>query len=78
MNFSIFSLISGLIALAGKIFDWLHTKDLVDAGKAREDLAALQKQVQDAQVAIAAREAVRAHIAANDGRVPDDDPFVRD
>jgi hypothetical protein len=42
------------------------------------ELEALRKQVRDAQVAVAAREALRAHLAANPDSVSDDDPFRRD
>lgn len=72
------SLLTALIAMfnaVGKLFEFLYAKRLADAGKVQEQLAALQKQVQDAQIAVAAREAVRAGADA-DG-LPDD-PFRRD
>jgi hypothetical protein len=72
------SIISGLFWAAGKLFEWLYARRLVDAGRVQAELEALRKQVQDAQIAVAAREAVRADIARNPVRVPDDDPFLRD
>lgn len=72
------TLISSLFTAAGKVFEWLYAAKLVDAGKTQAQLEALRNQVHEAQIAIAAREAVRAHIAANDGKLPDDDPFLRD
>lgn len=72
------SIISGLFWAAGKLFEWLYARQLVDAGKTQAQLEALRKQVQDAQIAVAAREAVRTDVARNPDRVPDDDPFLRD
>lgn len=72
------SIISGLFWAAGKLFEWLYARQLVDAGKTQAELEALRKQVQDAQIAVAAREAVRADVARNPDRVPIDDPFLRD
>lgn len=74
---AILSVVSGLFTVAGKIFEWLYARQLVDAGRTQANLEALRKQVQDAQIAVAAREAVRA---ANAGGVSIDerDPFLRD
>jgi len=74
---AILSVVSGLFSVAGKIFEWLYARQLVDAGRTQANLEALRKQVQDAQIAVAAREAVRA---ANAGGVSIDerDPFLRD
>lgn len=74
---AILSVVSGLFTVAGKIFEWLYARQLVDAGRTQASLEALRKQVQDAQIAVAAREAVRA---ANAGGVSIDerDPFLRD
>lgn len=74
---AILSVVSGLFSVAGKIFEWLYARQLVDAGKTQASLEALRKQVQDAQIAVATREAIRA---ANTGGVSIDerDPFLRD
>lgn len=72
------SIISGLFWAAGKLFEWLYARQLVDAGRTQAELEALRKQVQDAQIAVAAREAVRADVSRDPDRVPDDDPFLRD
>lgn len=74
---AILSAVSGLFSVAGKIFEWLYARQLVDAGRTQANLEALRKQVQDAQIAVAAREAVRA---ANAGGMSIDerDPFLRD
>lgn len=72
------ALLSALFSAVGKMFEWLYERDLVNAGKVQAQLDALRKQVRDAQIAVAAREAVRAHVAANPDSVPDDDPFRRD
>jgi hypothetical protein len=71
--------LSGLFVVIGKIFEWLYARDLVNAGKVQAELEALRKQVQAAQIAVAAREAQRAANAADGaGSVSDDDPFRRD
>ena len=70
--------LGALFGAVGKLFEFLYARDLVDAGKVQEQLDALRKQVKDAQVAVAAREAVRAAIAANPDSVSDDDGFRRD
>lgn len=74
---AILSVVSGLFSVAGKIFEWLYARQLVDAGRTQASLEALRKQVQDAQIAVATREAIRA---ANAGGVSIDerDPFLRD
>lgn len=75
---SLLSLVSGLFALAGKVFEWLYARQLIDAGKTQQQLEALSAQVRDAQVAVAAREAIRATLASDPDRVSDDDGFRRD
>lgn len=78
MIVTIISLLSALFSAAGKLFDWLYAVRLADAGRVAERLEALRKQVQDAQIAVAAREAIRADVARDPDRVPNDDPFLRD
>lgn len=75
---SLLSTLGALFSVVGKIFEWLYARQMVDAGKVQAELEALRKQVRDAQVAVAAREALRAHLAANPDSVSDDDPFRRD
>ena len=67
------------------LFRSLYERDLVNAGKVQEQLDALRKQVKDAQIAVAAREAIRAANAAAAGQSPDgsvpideSDPNLRD
>jgi hypothetical protein len=70
--------LGALFSAVGKLFEFLYARDLVNAGKVQEQLDALRKQVKDAQIAVAAREAIRATLAANPDSVSDDDPFRRD
>lgn len=73
------SLLSAFLTFTGKLFEWLYAKQLVDAGRTQSQLEALRNQVHDAQVAVAAREAVRAAILKSPNSVlPDNDPFLRD
>lgn len=74
----VLSVVSGLFKFAGTLFEWLYARQLVDAGKTQQQLESLRNEVQQAQIAVAAREAVRASIAANGGGVPNNDPFLRD
>lgn len=76
MIISILSVVSGLFTLAGKLFEWLYARKLVNAGQVQQKLNDLSEQVKGAQIAVAAREAVRASAAAE--RLPDDDGFRRD
>lgn len=75
---TILSLIGGLFVLAGKIFDFLYARQLVDAGRTAQQLEDLKGQVDAAHKAVTAKAAIDADIAANGERVPDDDPFLRD
>lgn len=73
------SLLSAFFSFTGKLFEWLYAKQLVDAGKTQAQLEALRNQVHEAEIAVAAREAVRAAIAKSPGSiVPEHDPFLRD
>ena len=74
----VLNVISGLFWAAGKLFEWLYAKQLVDAGRTQQQLETLRNEVTKAQIAVAAREAIRASIARDPDSVPDDDPFIRD
>jgi hypothetical protein len=75
---ALISLLSSLFAVTGKIFDWLYARDMVNAGRVQQQLDDLREQVKSAQIAVAAREAIRASTARNPSGVPDNDPFLRD
>jgi hypothetical protein len=75
---AIITLLSSIAAAVVKIFEWLHEKNLVQSALAQKQLEDLKGQINGIQVAIAAREAVRADVAANPDGVPNDDPFLRD
>jgi hypothetical protein len=75
---AILSVVSGLFTVAGKIFEWLYAAQLVDAGRVQEKLDALNKQVLEAQIAVAAREAVRAATVRDGMSIDERDPFLRD
>jgi hypothetical protein len=74
----ILSIISSLFSLAGKVFDFLYSKQLTDAGKAEQQVADLKAQIDAAHKALQARVAVERDAAANpDGVSDDDDGFRR-
>lgn len=73
----ILSLISGLFTLAGKVFDYLHAKQLVDLGKTAQQVSDLKGQVDAAQKALEARLAVERERELNPSSVRDDDGFKR-
>ena len=70
--------LSGVATMIVRFMDWLHDKNLVESGKAQQQLNDLKGQIHDVQIAMAAREAVRADILVNDGKLPINDPFRRD
>jgi hypothetical protein len=74
---AIISLISGLFVVAGKIFDWLYSKQLVDAGKTAQQVSDLKAQIDAAQKALEARLEVERDRQLNPGGVHDDDGFRR-
>ena len=78
MIVAILTAISGLFAVAGKLFEWLYARQLVDAGRVQEKLDDLNKQVRDAQIAVAAREAVRSATVRDGVSIDERDPFLRD
>lgn len=78
---AILSMLTALFGVVGKVFEWLYARNLTDAGKVQAELEALRAQVHAAQVAVAAREAVRAaNAAAGPNGLPIDerDPNLRD
>jgi hypothetical protein len=75
---AILSAVSGLFSVAGKIFEWLYAVKMVDAGRVQERLDTLNKQVRDAQIAVAARESVRAATIRDGVSIDERDPFLRD
>lgn len=74
---AIISFVSGLLSAAGKLFDWLYARSLVNAGRTAQQLESLKEQVNAAQKAVEARVSVERSIAANPDRVRDDDGFRR-
>ena len=74
----ILNLIGGLTRLAVSLIEFFERRQLVDAGRARQQLDAIKGQIDATKIALAARETVRADIDRNPDRLPDDDPFRRD
>jgi hypothetical protein len=74
---AILSLIGSLFMAAGKLFDWLYAKNLVDAGKTAQQVADLKAQIDAAHKALEARMAVERERQLNPGGVHDDDGFRR-
>ena len=70
-------MLGGLFQAAGKLFDWLYARKLVDAGKTEQQLADLRAQIDDAQKALQARLVVERERQFNPGGVRDDDGFKR-
>jgi hypothetical protein len=75
---AIVSLLGGVMSAVVNFFNWLHEQQLVQSGIAQAQLQSLKDQAHEAQIAIAAREAVRANIATKPDSVPVNDPFLRD
>ena len=77
MIYAILTLIGSLFSAAGKMFDWLYAKDLVDAGKTQQQVADLKAQIDAAHKALEARLAVERERELNPNGVRDDDGFRR-
>lgn len=67
-----------LVKLVGAFTNWLHDKQMIDAGQSKQIAKELESQHEVLVKAIKAREAVRADAAAHPDRVPDNDGFRRD
>lgn len=74
---ALISFIGGLFQVAGKIFDWLYAKRLVDAGRTAQQLDSLKEQVEAAKNAVQKRIDIERDLAADPDRVRDDDGFRR-
>jgi len=77
MIYAILTIIGGLFQAAGKLFDWLYAKQLVDAGKTAQQVIDLKAQIDAAHIALQARLAVERERQLNPGGVHDDDGFKR-
>jgi len=74
---TILTIISGLFTFAGKLFEYLYARQMVDAGKTAQQLEDFKGQVDAAKKAVEARERVR-WLALNDpSGLMSDDAFVR-
>ena len=78
MTTAIISLLGGLMSAIVNFFNWLHEQQLVQSGIAQAQLESMKAQANEAQLAIAAREAVRSDVASKPDSVPVNDPFIRD
>ena len=74
---AIISLISGLFSVAGKLFEWLYARQLIDAGKTAQQLDNLKGQIDAAQQAIALREKARRDAELNPTSIMQPDEFTR-
>lgn len=75
MIYAILALIGSLFQVAGKMFDWLYARKLVDAGKAAQKVEDLKGQIDAAHKALQARLAVEREQQLNPDGVHDDDGF---
>ena len=74
---TILSLIGSLLSVASKLFDLLHTRQMIDAGKTEQQLANLKAQVEAAHRSVAIRNAVERAINAKPDSVSEPDEFKR-
>lgn len=77
MIYVLLGLVSGLFTAAGKFFDWLYARQMVDAGRAAKQVEDLKGQVDAAHKALQARLAVERDQQLNPDGVHDDDGFKR-
>ena len=74
----ILNMVGELTRLAILLMEFFERRQLVDAGRAEQQLDNIKGQIDASKTALAAREAVRADSARNPGKLPVDDPFLRD
>lgn len=70
-------IIGGLLTLAGKLFDYLHAKQMVDLAKTAQQLDNLKAQVDAAKKAVEIRDRARRAAELDPAGVMSDDEFVR-
>jgi len=75
---TIIGLLSSFASAIVSFLNWLHDQKLVQSGIAQQQLEDLKGQIHDVQIAIAAREAVRADVSKHPDSLPINDPFRRD
>jgi hypothetical protein len=75
--YAILTIIGSLFQAAGKMFDWLYAKQLVNAGKTAQQVSDLKGQIDAAHTALQARLAVERERELNPSGVRDDDGFRR-
>ncbi len=74
---AIISLIGAIFTVAGKLFDWLYARQLIDAGKTAQQLDNLKGQIDAAQKAITLREEARRNAELNPSSILQPDEFTR-
>lgn len=77
MIYAILALVGSLFQVAGKLFDWLYARKMVDAGKAAQRVEDLKGQVDAAHKALQDRLAVEREQQLNPDGVRVDDGFKR-
>lgn len=73
----IIQIIGGLFTLAGKLFDYLNQKQMVDLAKTAQQLENLKAKVDAAHQAVKVREGVRAALERDSSSIMSDDEFTR-
>jgi hypothetical protein len=73
----IIQFIGGLFMLAGKIFDYLNQRQMVDLAQTAQQLSNLKAQVDAAHEAVKIREAAAAAAANDPAGIMSDDEFTR-
>ncbi len=78
MILAIINAIAAFLKVATSFIDYMERQRLIDSGAAQAQLDMMRKNLDATRIAIAAREVIRADIAANPGKLPEHDPFRRD
>ena len=73
----ILTIISGLFNAAGKLFEYLYVRQMVDAGKTAQQLEDFKGQIDAAKKAVEARERIRRLSLNDPAGLMSDDEFVR-
>lgn len=77
MIYYILQFVGGLVTLAGKLFDWLNQRQMVDLAKTAQQLENIKAQVDAAHQAVKIREGVRDALERDPNSVMSVDEFTR-
>lgn len=74
----LWELFEGVLGVLKKFLEWLYVKEVSKGQRLQDELDAIRQQDEDQKKADAARNAVRADVAAGGVSIDERDPNLRD